>query len=94
MDGYISNKKNIFCGWSRKTLQVKVTCNTSSKSGGRRSPESPRETPPPSSKGDQPHPPLILGRSFLKIVRAIDVGKREIKFNINGVRSAFKSTTI
>jgi hypothetical protein len=37
---------------------------------------------------DQPHPPLILGRSFLKTVRAIDVGKWEIKFNIDGVRSA------
>jgi hypothetical protein len=69
-------------------------CNTRSKSGGRRSSKYPRETPPPSSKGDQPHPPLILGRSFLKIVRAIDVGKREIKFYIDGVRSAFKSTMI
>jgi hypothetical protein len=29
MDGYISNKKHIFCGWSRKLLQAKVTCNTS-----------------------------------------------------------------
>jgi hypothetical protein len=35
MDGYISNKKHTFCGWSRKTLQTKVTCNTRSKSGGR-----------------------------------------------------------
>jgi hypothetical protein len=38
--------------------------------------------------------PLILGRSFLKIVGAIDIGKGEIKFDIDGVRSAFKSTMI
>jgi hypothetical protein len=38
--------------------------------------------------------PLILGRSFLKTIRAINVGKGEVKFNIDGVRSAFKSTTI
>jgi hypothetical protein len=38
--------------------------------------------------------PLILGRSFLKTIRTIDVGKGEIKFVIDGVRSAFKSTTI
>jgi hypothetical protein len=36
----------------------------------------------------------ILGRSFLKIVEAIDIDKREIKFDIDGVRSAFKSTMI
>jgi hypothetical protein len=30
-------KSHIFCGWSRKPLQVKVTCNTISKSGGRTS---------------------------------------------------------
>jgi hypothetical protein len=77
-----------------KTLQVKVTYNTRSKSGSQRSSESPRETPPPRSKGDQPHPPLILGRSFLKTVRTIDVGKEEIKFDIDGVRSVFKSTMI
>jgi hypothetical protein len=36
-------------------------------------------------------PPLILGRSFLKIVGAtIDVGKGEIVFDINGERSSFK----
>jgi hypothetical protein len=36
-------------------------------------------------------PPLILGRPFLKIVGAtIDVGKGEIKFDINGERSSFK----
>jgi hypothetical protein len=49
------NKKHIFCGWSRKILQTKVTCNTRSKSGSRRALESPRETPPPRSRGDQPH---------------------------------------
>jgi hypothetical protein len=38
--------------------------------------------------------PLILGRSFLKTVEAIDIGKREIKFDIDGVSSAFKSTMI
>jgi hypothetical protein len=31
----ISNKKHIFCGWSRKLLQAKVTCNTKSKIGAR-----------------------------------------------------------
>jgi hypothetical protein len=36
-------------------------------------------------------PPLILGRPFLKTVRAtIDVGKGEIKFDINDERSSFK----
>jgi hypothetical protein len=35
--------------------------------------------------------PLILGRPILKTVGAtIDVGKREIKFDINGERSSFK----
>jgi hypothetical protein len=69
MDGYISNKKkHIFCGWSRKILQAKVTCNTRSKSGGLTSLESPRETPPPRSKEYRPHLPLILGRSFLKTI--------------------------
>jgi hypothetical protein len=35
--------------------------------------------------------PLILGRPFLKTVGAIiDVGKGEIKFNINGERNSFK----
>jgi hypothetical protein len=88
-DGWLHlQQKHVFYGWYSKTLQVKVTCNTRSKSGDRRSSKSPRETPPPSSKGDQPHLPLILERSFLKIVRAIDVGKRDIKFNIDGVRSA------
>jgi hypothetical protein len=38
--------------------------------------------------------PLILGRSFLKTVGAIDVSKWEIKFDIDGVRSVFKSTLI
>jgi hypothetical protein len=36
-------------------------------------------------------PPLILGRPFLKTVGAtIDVGKGEIKLNINDERSSFK----
>jgi hypothetical protein len=36
-------------------------------------------------------PPLILGRPFLKTVGAtIDVGKGEIKFDINSERSSFK----
>jgi hypothetical protein len=41
--------------------------------------------------GEREKPPLILGRSFLKIVGAtIDVGKGEIMFDINGERSSFK----
>jgi hypothetical protein len=72
-------------------LQANVTCNTRSKSGGRTSSESPRETPPPRSKGDRSHTPLILRRSFLKTIEAtVEVNKGEIKFDINGVRSAFK----
>jgi hypothetical protein len=36
-------------------------------------------------------PPLIFGRPFLKTVGAtIDVGNREIKFDINDKRSSFK----
>jgi hypothetical protein len=36
-------------------------------------------------------PPLILGRPFLETVGAtIDVGKGEIKFDINGEKSFFK----
>jgi hypothetical protein len=38
--------------------------------------------------------PLILRRSFLKTVRTIDVSKGEVMFDIDGVRSAFKSTMI
>jgi hypothetical protein len=38
--------------------------------------------------------PLILVRSFLKIVGAINIGKGEVMFDIDGVRSAFKSTMI
>jgi hypothetical protein len=38
--------------------------------------------------GEREKPPLILGRPFLKTVGAtIDVGKGEIKFNINDERS-------
>jgi hypothetical protein len=41
--------------------------------------------------GEREKPPLILGRPFLKTVRAtIDVGKGEINFNINGEKSSFK----
>jgi hypothetical protein len=41
--------------------------------------------------GEREKPPLILGRPFLKTVRAtIDVGKGKIKFDINGERSSFK----
>jgi hypothetical protein len=41
--------------------------------------------------GDREKPLLILGRPFLKIMGAtIDVGKGEIKFDINGERSSFK----
>jgi hypothetical protein len=41
--------------------------------------------------GEWDKPPLILGRSFLKTVGVtIDVGKGEIKFDINGERSSFK----
>jgi hypothetical protein len=41
--------------------------------------------------GEREKPPLILGRPFLKTVGAtIDVGKREIKFDIKDERSSFK----
>jgi hypothetical protein len=41
--------------------------------------------------GEREKPPLILERPFLKTVGAtIDVGKGEIKFDINGERSSFK----
>jgi hypothetical protein len=41
--------------------------------------------------GEREKPPLILGRPFLKTVRAtIGVGKGEIMFDINGERSSFK----
>ncbi|XP_012701432.1 uncharacterized protein LOC105914398 [Setaria italica] len=41
--------------------------------------------------GEGAKSPLILGRSFMKTARAnIDVGKSEIKFDINGTMSAFK----
>jgi hypothetical protein len=41
--------------------------------------------------GEREKPPLILGRPFLKTLGAtIDVGKGEIKFDINGERSSFK----
>jgi hypothetical protein len=41
--------------------------------------------------GEREKPPLIFGRPFLKTVGAtIDVGKREIMFDINGKRSYFK----
>jgi predicted aspartyl protease len=41
--------------------------------------------------GEREKPPLILGRSFLKIVGAtIDVGKGEIMFDINRERSSFR----
>jgi hypothetical protein len=40
--------------------------------------------------GEREKPPLILGRPFLKTVGAtIDVGKGEIKFDINDERSSF-----
>jgi hypothetical protein len=40
--------------------------------------------------GEREKPPLILGRPFLKTMGAtIDVGKGEIKFDINGERSSF-----
>jgi hypothetical protein len=41
--------------------------------------------------GEREKPPLILGRPFLKTMRAtIDVDKGEIMFDINGERSCFK----
>lgn len=41
--------------------------------------------------GEGSKSPLILGRPFLKTTRAnIDVGKGEIKFDINGTTSEFK----
>jgi predicted aspartyl protease len=40
--------------------------------------------------GEREKPPLILGRPFLKTVGdTIDVGKGEIKFDINCERSSF-----
>jgi hypothetical protein len=38
--------------------------------------------------------PLILGRSFLKTIETIDVGKGEVMLDIDGMRNAFKSTMI
>jgi hypothetical protein len=49
-----------------------------SKSKGQRALDSPRENPPPRSRGDQPHRHLILGRSFLNIVGVINIGKGEV----------------
>jgi hypothetical protein len=41
--------------------------------------------------GEREKSPLILGRLFLETVGAtIDIGKREIKFDINGTRGVFK----
>jgi hypothetical protein len=41
--------------------------------------------------GERKNPPLIFGRTFLKTMGdTIDVGKGEIKFDINGKRSSFK----
>jgi hypothetical protein len=41
--------------------------------------------------GGREKPPLMLGRRFLKTFGAtIDVGKGEIKFDINSERSSFK----
>jgi hypothetical protein len=41
--------------------------------------------------GEREKPPLILGRPFLKTMGAtIDVGKGEIKFDINDEKSSFK----
>jgi hypothetical protein len=41
--------------------------------------------------GEREKPPLVFGRPFLKTMGAtIDVGKGEIKFDINGERSSFK----
>jgi hypothetical protein len=91
MDDYISNKKHMFCGWSRKILQAKVTCNTRSKSGGRVGISKRNSTS--KIKRRSTSSALILGRSFLKTV-IINIGKWEIMFDIDGVRSAFKSTMI
>jgi hypothetical protein len=83
MDDYISKKTHIlWMVWKNFAGKGDVQHEPRrSKSGGRRSSEYPRETPPPRSKGDQPHPPCILGRSFLKTIGAIiDIGMGEIKF--------------
>jgi hypothetical protein len=41
--------------------------------------------------GERENPPIILGRPFLKTVGAmINIGKGEIKFDINDERSSFK----
>jgi hypothetical protein len=41
--------------------------------------------------GERVKPPLILRRPFIKTMGAtIDVGKGEIKFDINGEKSSFK----
>jgi hypothetical protein len=93
MDGYISNKKHILCGWSTKIFQGKVMCNTRSKNGGKER-WNLQEKLHFQDREDinliSTHPREI----FLKIVGAIDIGKGEVMFDINGVRSAFKSTMI
>jgi hypothetical protein len=96
MDGYISNK-NIyfvdglekFCRQRRRATRAKKILKRRPNIVGisKRNSTSKIERRSTSS-------PLILGRSFLKTVGAIDISKWEINFDINGVRSAFKSTLI
>jgi hypothetical protein len=76
MDGYISNKKHIFCGWSRKTLHVKGHATQDLKARLKIVGISKRNSTSKIEKRSTSSP-LILGRSFLKIVRAIDIGKGE-----------------
>jgi hypothetical protein len=96
MDGYISNKKHIFCGWSRKILLAKVTCNTSQEDikAEAKYRWSLQEKLDLQDREEinliATHPRQIVPQDR----QSIDVSKREIKFNIDGVTSAFKSTTI
>jgi hypothetical protein len=62
---HLQQKKHVFCGWSWKILQEKVTCNTRSKVEAEKRGISKRNS---TSKIERrsTSSPLILGRSFLK----------------------------
>jgi hypothetical protein len=49
--------------------------------------ESPKRNSTSKIKRRSTSSPLILGRSFLKTVRTINIGKGEVMFDIDGVRS-------
>jgi hypothetical protein len=67
-----------------KILQAKVTCNTRSKKRRPKSVEISKRNSTSKIERRSTSSPLILRRSFLK--------QREVMFNIDGMRSAFKST--